>query len=56
MSELVYHNGHYHRVRNNQSSSGRRGPRGTSVLRVTHDIWDEVLYGVGSIAYKIQGR
>jgi hypothetical protein len=55
MSELVYNNGHNHPVEVS-SPSNRRSHRPNSVWRITHDLWDEVLYGVGSLCDKIQGR
>ena len=54
MGELVYHDGHYYRVE--RQSSDRRAHRSIGVWRMTHDLWDEVLYGVGSLCYKMQGR
>lgn len=52
--ELEYCDGHYHRAAAGSSSSKRPDP--TGVLRRTHDVWDTVLYGVGSAYYKVFGR
>jgi hypothetical protein len=51
MSELVYHDGHYHRVEHPP-----RGHRAFGVWRTTHDLWDEVLYGIGSVCHRFKGR
>ena len=65
MTELEYHNGHYHRVqrdrRHDNDSRPRHGhprapPRRSNVFETTHDMWDKVLYGIGSAYDKVFGR
>ncbi|KAH7152852.1 hypothetical protein EDB81DRAFT_757881 [Dactylonectria macrodidyma] len=52
MTELVYHDGHYHRV---QTRHGRQHHQG-GLWQKTYEAWDQVLYGIGSAYYKLFGR
>lgn len=68
MTELTYHDGHYHRSReddayshhsrhsNRSNRSVRSNEQSGSLWRRTYDAWDKVLYGIGSAYYKICGR
>ena len=65
MTELEYHNGHYHRVqrdrRPDNDSRPRHGhsraqPRRPNVFEATHDMWDKVLYGIGNAYDKVFSR
>ncbi|KAK6445097.1 hypothetical protein ACSS6W_009777 [Trichoderma asperelloides] len=51
MTELVYHNGHYHEV---PRRDRRRQQRDDSwnVMK----FWDEVLYGIGDLYYRVRKR
>jgi hypothetical protein len=60
MAELTYHNGHYHPTRDSEYERyTRRSSKDHSdggLLRKTHDVWDKVLYGIGSAYYKLKGH
>lgn len=51
MTELQYHNGHYHAVRVDPNRKRR-----FSVWRKAYEMWDQVLYGVGSAYEKLCGH
>ncbi|PTB63459.1 hypothetical protein BBK36DRAFT_1181992, partial [Trichoderma citrinoviride] len=51
MAELVYHNGHYHHV----SSRDRHRPRRNDDWSLMK-FWDEVLYEIGDLYYKVRRR
>ncbi|KAJ3457620.1 hypothetical protein MRS44_014761 [Fusarium solani] len=54
MTELVYHDGHYHPAP--AQSEQRHGSRSGGLWQRTYEFWDHILYGVGSVYYKIRGR
>lgn len=58
MTDLVYHNGHYHRVkvRHSDRRHGHRHHHQGGLWRTTYELWDQVLYGIGTAYYKIMGR
>ena len=56
MSEIVYHHGHYHRSRIDHRSHERPPRNRGGVWQRTYEVWEEVLYGIGSVYYKIRGR
>lgn len=59
MTELTYHDGHYHRgeeSRRSRDESAGSGGNSGGLLRKTHDAWDKVLYGIGTAYFKLCGR
>jgi hypothetical protein len=55
--ELVYRDGHYHRPSADRPATRHNQHRPQhGLLQKTHDAWERVLYGVGSVYYKIRGR
>lgn len=66
MTELTYHDGHYHRAppshhRQREQHQHQQQPHRQhqeapgGMLKTTHDAWDKVLYGIGSAYYKLRG-
>ncbi|KAJ4329074.1 hypothetical protein N0V84_000429 [Fusarium piperis] len=51
---LVYHDGHYHP--DPAQSEQRHGSRSGWLWQRIYEFWDHILYGVGSVYYKIRGR
>lgn len=51
MAELVYHNGHYHEVSRRDRRHKKRD-NSWDVIKV----WDEVLYNIGDLYYKVRKR
>ncbi|RFU80828.1 hypothetical protein TARUN_1393 [Trichoderma arundinaceum] len=51
MTELIYHNGHYHQVSNRDRRRQKRDDD-WSVMK----FWDEVLYSIGDLYYKVRRR
>ncbi|KAH0493553.1 hypothetical protein TgHK011_000217 [Trichoderma gracile] len=51
MAELVYHNGHYHHVSHRDRHRPRRNDDWSLVK-----LWDEVLYNIGDLYYKVRRR
>lgn len=49
MPGYEYHDGHYHSVEDKRQRDG-------GIAKKTHDAWDKVLYGVGSVYYKLVGK
>ncbi|KAL3953411.1 hypothetical protein ACCO45_013354 [Purpureocillium lilacinum] len=60
MTRLYYHDGHYHPESRlgdrRRESRDRQGQPDGNLWHKTYQIWDQVLYGVGSFYYKIRGR
>lgn len=54
MPELVYHDGHYHRAPARHAREHLHHQGG--LWQKTYEVWDHVLYGIGSVYYKILGR
>lgn len=54
-TELVYDNGRYYRAPA-EPQPKRRGHQSVGVWRTTYELWDEVLYGIGSAYEKLRGR
>jgi hypothetical protein len=51
MPELVYHNGHYHEVPRRDRRHKKRDDSWNVVK-----VWDEVLYNIGDLYYKVRKR
>lgn len=51
MAELVYHDGHYHEVSRRDLRHKKRDDS-WNVMKV----WDEVLYNIGDLYYKVRKR
>ncbi|KAM5356517.1 hypothetical protein ACJ41O_003163 [Fusarium nematophilum] len=67
MTELVYHDGHYHHhapvqhpehrhPEHRHDGANRHEHHQRGLWQKTFELWDHVLYGVGSVYYKIRGR
>ncbi|EGR46418.1 uncharacterized protein TRIREDRAFT_109972 [Trichoderma reesei QM6a] len=52
MAELVYHNGHYHHVSHRGDRHRPRRNDDWSLIK----FWDEVLYNIGDLYYKVRRR
>lgn len=46
MGQYEYHDGHYHYVDDSRRKDGNAGKK-------AHDAWDKVLYGIGSVYFKL---
>ena len=55
MGELYYHDGHYHRTPH-ASHDHTKHEHAPNVWHAIYEFWDEVLYGIGNMYYKIRGR
>lgn len=56
---MTDYNGHHYPTRDDEYYETRRSSRdqpGGGLLRKTHDAWDQVLYGIGTVYFKICGR
>lgn len=55
--KLVYHDGHYHtaQVTHEDPEPGQKDHQG-GLWQKTSEAWDQILYGIGSVYFKLCGR